>query len=226
MLRERLEHVYKRIQQACQRSGRDPSSITLVGVTKTIPEDAIREAMRLGLRDLGENRVQEALAKREALGADAQGARWHFIGHLQRNKARHAAEIFDVIQSVDSVVLVGDLERHAAACGRRLDALVQVNVSGEAAKSGCRPDAVPALLDALRRAPHLAFAGFMTIPPLVERADDARVHFRLLRRLRDELGLSPAGCKLSMGMSNDFDVAIEEGADMIRVGTALFGARA
>lgn len=223
MLAESLTRVRQRLHDACQRIGRDPKAVTLIGVTKAIPLDMIRSAIVLGLTDVGENRIQEAREKFPRLPA---GVRRHLIGHLQRNKAKHAVELFDVIHSVDSVELAHELERHAAARGKTLDVLVQVNVSGEATKSGCHAEDVSDLIGGLTPLPHLRVRGLMTIAPFSERPEDARPHFRRLRELRDELQRTVAhALLLSMGMSNDFEVAIEEGADIVRIGTAIFGSR-
>jgi len=254
-----LALVRQRIAAACQRSGRDPSSVTLVGVTKGVPPEAIRQALALGLTDVGENRVQEARQKYQAFYAGGEGSRvkgeqrftlhpppftlhplrWHMIGHLQRNKAKDAVELFEVIHSVDSVGLVEELERHAAQQGQGsrvkgegksanpLDVFIQVNVSGEPAKFGCTPDHVMALAGQAAQLPHLRLRGLMTIAPFVDDPELTRPVFRQLRQLRDglvsTLDPSPLTLQLSMGMSGDFEVAIEEGADLVRIGTALFG---
>lgn len=214
------------MHQACQRSGRDPQTVQLVCVTKTVPLETIRQVVALGVADLGENRVQEAREKQPSLPRPS--IRWHLIGHLQRKKAHDAVELFDVIHSVDSVRLAEELERRTQ--GKQLDVFVQVNVSGEATKSGCTPDEAEQLAQAVLRLPHLRLQGLMTIPPFSENPEDARPHFRHLRELRDELSQSLSHVAtwplaLSMGMSNDFEVAIEEGADVIRIGTAIFGDR-
>ena len=223
MLPERLDQVRQRIRAACQRCGRSPSSVTLIGVTKGVPAERIHQALTLGLTDLGENRVQEAREKRARLGA---AARWHLIGHLQRNKARHAVELFDLIHSVDDAELTDELERQAAEQGRRLEVLIQVNISGEARKSGCPPEAAEVLARRIQRAPALVWRGLMTMAPFAEDPEAARPVFRRLRQLRDQLQERLGGpLQLSMGMSQDFEVAIEEGADWVRVGTAIFGAR-
>ncbi|MBI2104504.1 MAG: YggS family pyridoxal phosphate-dependent enzyme [Candidatus Omnitrophica bacterium] len=225
-LRDRLDLVRQRMQAAARRSGRPETAVTLVGVAKGISAEAVREAVRLGLADVGENRVQEARVKRAALG-DRQAARWHLIGHLQRNKAKLALELFDVIHSVDSWALVETLNRLSQARPKPLDVLIQVNVSGEPAKFGCRPEDAAGLARAVQRSTALTLRGFMTIAPFVDNPEDVRPHFRRLRQLRDEVlaacGLPPAAGQLSMGMSQDFEVAIEEGADLVRVGTAIFG---
>jgi pyridoxal phosphate enzyme (YggS family) len=218
--------------------------VTLIGVTKTVPPEIIREAVGLGLTELGENRVQDARAKQQALlGVRAMheprstihGIRWHLVGHLQSNKAKPAVELFDVIHSVDSVSLIQALERQANTLAKSVEVFVQVNVSGETTKFGCRPDEVTALVDALRGCRQLTPAGLMTLAPFSEHPEEARPHFRKLRELRDALqtgrvaqslhhAVTPS-LQLSMGMSQDFEVAIEEGADVIRVGTAIFGER-
>lgn len=221
---QNLAYVHKRIADACVRSGRTPASVTLIGVTKTVPPDTIRQAVALGLREFGENRVQEARSKQRALGI--RSVRWHLIGHLQRNKAKHAAELFDLIHSVDSAELAEELDRHAAARHRALEVFVQVNVSGEATKSGCQPDDALDLARRIGQRSHLSLVGVMTIAPLADDPEAARPHFAALRRLRDAMAdalhREPSSLKLSMGMSQDFEVAIEEGADLIRVGTAIF----
>ena len=226
VLAESLTRVRQRLHDACQRCGRDPNAVTLVGVTKTIPVERVRSAIALGLTDVGENRVQEAQDKFPHLPA---GVRRHLIGHLQRNKATHAVELFDVIHSVDSAKLVEELERQRAArCpdAPPLEALVQVNVSGEATKFGCRPEDAASIANAVATSPHLRLAGLMTIAPLADDPEAARPIFRSLRLLRDQLQQTfPKPLRLSMGMSNDFEVAIEEGADLVRIGTAIFGER-
>ena len=162
MLRQRLDQIRERIERACQRSGRSPASVTLVAVTKGVPPELIAEAVALGVTDVGENRVQEAHAKRLALAATLKPVRWHLIGHLQRNKAARAVELFEMIHSVDSMALVDELERQAAQRGRNLKVLVQVNVSGEATKNGCPPGQAETLAGAVRQTAHLSLAGLMT----------------------------------------------------------------
>jgi pyridoxal phosphate enzyme (YggS family) len=224
-----LERVRARIASACARRGRDPSDVTLIAVTKTVPAALIQMATVLGVLDIGENHVQEARAKRDLL--PHLPTRWHLIGRLQRNKAKEAVVLFDTIHSVDSLSLAEELQRQAAARrDRPLDVLVQVNVSGEASKSGCAPTEALPLARAIAQQPALRLAGLMTIPPLASPAEAARPHFRRLRQLRDEvaaaLAREPESLPLSMGMSADFEVAVEEGAGFVRIGTALFGARA
>jgi PLP dependent protein len=203
---------------AARRSGREPESVTLLAVTKGFPVEVAREAFGLGLPDLGENRVQEAEGKIAAMGG---GPRWHLIGHLQTNKARDAVALFDVIHSVDRLDLAREIDKRAHTAGRVVEALVEVNVAGEAQKGGVGPDDLAALLDAMGTLTAVRVRGLMAIPPAVERPDDARPWFSALRTLAERHGLK----ELSMGMSADFEIAIEEGATMVRVGTAIFGPR-
>lgn len=225
-LSDRLAEVRARIARAAGRSGRRPEEVTLIGVVKTVPAERVREAVELGLVDLGENRVQEAEEKIAATGR--KGLRWHLIGHLQRNKAGRAVELFDRVHSVDSAGLAGALARRAAAAGRRLPVLVEVNVSGEASKFGVAPDGAPRLLEAVRALPALALDGLMTVGPPVQDPEAARAVFARLRTVRDdaERRLGMPLPHLSMGMSGDFETAVEEGSTLVRVGTALFGPRA
>jgi pyridoxal phosphate enzyme (YggS family) len=218
---ERLAAVRTRIAQAAARVGRDPATVRLIGASKTVPAAVLVHAVRAGLRDLGENRVQEAEAKAPLLAADltdGAGPTWHLIGHLQSNKARKAIALFDWIHSVDSPRLADALDRIALELGRTPRVLVEVNTSGEALKDGVAPGDAPALIAHVAGLASLRLAGLMTIGP---KGGDPRPAFRLLRRLRDAAGLA----ELSMGMSGDFEAAIEEGATMVRVGSALFGAR-
>jgi PLP dependent protein len=223
-LSERLDELQHRIAQAARRSGRDPGQVLLIGAVKTVSLERIREAVSLGLTDLGENRVQEAVDAFDALG---RAARWHMIGNLQRNKAARAAGMFDRIHSIDGIGIAEALARHAVAAGRVMGVMVQVNVSEEANKHGVEPEAAPALLEAVAALPGLALDGLMSIGRAVERAEDARRYFAATRELRDrcERSTGIALPHLSMGMSDDFEVAIEEGSTMVRVGTALFGSR-
>lgn len=227
MVAANLDSVRRRIAQACRRRGRPPSRITLIGVTKGVSVETIRQAQACGLTDVGENRVQEAREKAARLAGIP--LRWHLIGHVQSNKAKDAVALFDAVHSVDTVGLAHTLERHAAAAGKLLDIFMQVNVSGEATKFGCRPDEAAALAQAVRGLPHLRLAGLMTMAPFSEDPERSRSCFRSLRELRDELQStihnSQSAMKLSMGMSQDFEVAIEEGADYVRIGTAIFGTR-
>lgn len=221
-LTERLAAVRARIAAAALRGGRDPAAVTLIGVTKGVSVVRAREAVAAGLTDLGENRVQEAVAKIAAVGP---GPRWHLIGHLQRNKAQVAAGAFAVIHTVDSDRLAAALDRAAGRAGRRLPVLLEVNVTGEPTKFGVAPQAAAALLAAVRACAHLVPVGLMTMAPLVEDPEATRPVFRSLRRLRDALAreAGPEFVELSMGMSQDFEVAVEEGATMVRIGRAIFG---
>lgn len=229
---ERLADLRERIAGAARRAGRSPSEVTLVGVAKRQPAERVTAAVAAGLADVAENFVQEARAKiplvREALGARGVAPpRFHLVGRLQTNKARLAATLFDCVQSVDREDLAHELSRRAAAAGRRLRVLVQVNLSGEPQKGGAAPDALGALLGACAALPGLELAGLMTVPE--ETTDEAllRRRFAALRELRDTFARAghPGLRELSMGMSGDFEIAIEEGATQVRIGTALFGAR-
>jgi pyridoxal phosphate enzyme (YggS family) len=223
----RLAEVRRRIAAAATSAGRDPSSVLLVAVSKTFPIAAVLEAFAAGQRDFGENKVQEGLQK-FTTSADLP-IRWHLLGHLQTNKARKAASAFAVIQSVDSVELLQKLDRAAEDSGRSPELLVQVDLAGEATKYGAPPDEVPRLFEAAAACRAARIAGLMTLPPIPDTPEDARPWFRRLRDLRDEWLASgvpaPMLRELSMGMSGDFEVAIQEGATMVRVGTAIFGSR-
>jgi hypothetical protein len=215
-LSTRLESVRERILRAAERVQRDPAGVLLLAVTKVFPASTIRDGYALGLRDFGENYVQEFEAKSPEL-RDLGGARFHFIGHLQSNKTRIATELFDVIQTVDSIKLARRLnETH-----KPLEVMLEVKLSVEQAKSGAPPEELPDLIEAVRCLPNLRLAGLMTMPPWSEDAEASRPYFRQLRKLAARHGCTG----LSMGMSNDFEVAIEEGSTCVRVGTALFGKR-
>ena len=222
---ENLEAVRGQIAAACARAGRAAEGVRLLAVSKTYGPAAVRAAAAAGQRLFGENRVQEAAAKIPECPGRLE---WHLIGHLQSNKAAAAARLFDWVHSVDSAKLLEALDREAGAAGRRLQVLVQVNVSGERSKSGLAPEAVAEVLAAGNRLRNVEIRGLMTIPPLAEDPETARPFFRRLRGLRDEwaaaTGLELA--ELSMGMTHDLAVAIEEGATFVRVGTGIFGARA
>ena len=224
-LLQRLDEVRGRIAAAAAHSGRPAEGVTLVGVTKTVAVAAVQAAVAFGLNDLGESRVQEAQAKIQVVGRDR--ARWHLIGHLQRNKAGRAVELFDRFHCVDGADLAEALSRHAVSSGRSLPVLVEVNVSGEATKFGVAPEELEPLLERIAALPGLRLDGLMTVGPMVERAEDARAGFARLRALRDraEPRLGRALPELSMGMSGDFEVAVEEGSTMVRVGSAIFGER-
>jgi PLP dependent protein len=220
VLCERLKKVEERIETAARRAGRARSGITLVAVTKKFPASTIRDAYDLGLRLFGENYVQEFESKRSNL-EDLPGAQFHLIGHLQSNKARVAAELFQAIETVDSEKLAARLNSCLAACGKPLEVMIEVKLSEEASKAGAAPEALPELIEAIAACPNLRLTGLMTMPPWNQDAEITRPYFRRLAELGRKYGLP----KLSMGMSNDLEAAIEEGATHIRVGTALFGAR-
>lgn len=215
-VRENCRRVLERMAQAAARSGRDAASIRLIAVTKTIPVEKIREAIACGISDVGENRLQEALPKREALKNSP--LTWHFIGHLQTNKARKAVETFNWIQSVDRVQLAEKLNQVAA---NPIPVLIEVKLHEEPNKSGVSESALPEFVEMFPRYERLQLRGLMAIPPFLENPEDVRPYFRNLRRLAERFRLS----EISMGMSNDFEIAIEEGATMVRIGTALFGER-
>ena len=223
----RLAEVRRRIAAAAIAAGRDPSSVRLVAVSKTFPIQLIREAYEAGQRDFGENRVQEALQKIEQT-ADLS-IRWHLLGHLQTNKARKAGPAFATIQSVDSAELLSKLDAAAEQTGRTPELLIQVDLAGEASKFGVAPETVPRLFEAAGACRAARVVGLMTLPPVPDVPEDARPWFRRLRDLRDRWlaeGVPRTMLReLSMGMSGDFEVAIEEGATMVRVGTAIFGSR-
>jgi pyridoxal phosphate enzyme (YggS family) len=218
-IRANLDRVRERVARAAERAGRRASDVLLIGVSKTVEVARIREAIDAGVAALGENRVQEARDKVSEIGRPVP---WHLIGHLQTNKVRDALELFDVLHSLDRLDLAKELDKRARAGGRTVDVLVEVNVAAEASKSGVAPDGLGALLEAVAAMPALKMRGLMAIPPEAKDPDDSRVWFRALQKLAERYSFS----ELSMGMSGDFEVAIEEGATMVRVGTAIFGPRA
>jgi len=227
-LSARFADVRSRVVAAAHRSNRSPEQVALVAISKTYPADTLREGLKAGITDFGENRVQEAEGKILELGRTA--ARWHLVGHLQTNKARRAVELFDCIHSLDSVDLAERLDRLCIAEGRsELEVLVQIDLGGEKTKTGADPRALPDLLAALQGCQRLRLIGLMTLPPYFENPECARPYFKTLRELRDELQAQgqfrERSGELSMGMSHDFEIAIEEGATMVRVGTAIFGER-
>ena len=217
-IRANLERVRERLTRAAERAGRRASDVLLIGVSKTVEVARIRQAIEAGVPALGENRVQEARDKVTELGRPVP---WHLIGHLQTNKVRDALELFDVVHSLDRLDLAKELDKRARARGRTVDVLVEVNVAGEASKGGVGPDGLGGLLDAVAAMSAVKVRGLMAIPPEAKEPDDSRVWFRALRKLGERHGFT----ELSMGMSGDFEVAIEEGATMVRVGTAIFGPR-
>ena len=215
-LQERLNQVRERIEKACARAGRNAGTVQLLAVTKVFGPEAIREAYALGLREFGENYVQEMERKAPVLG-DLEGARFHLIGHLQSNKTKKAAQLFASVDTVDSAKLAARLD----AEGKPLNAMIEVKLSAEEAKSGANPAEVEEIVNALRACANLKLGGLMTVPPWSEDAEESRPYFAKLRELAERFGVQG----LSMGMSNDLEVAIEEGATWVRVGTALFGRR-
>jgi pyridoxal phosphate enzyme (YggS family) len=219
----RLAKIQNMIAAAARRAGRDPAEIEIVAVSKTHPAEAVMAAMRAGLTLFGENKVQEARGKIEEVGRGV----WHLIGHLQTNKAKEAVRLFDSIDSVDRLELAQELNQRAEAFGKTQNVLLQVNVAGESTKYGCSPAAARELAEAINALPRLSLRGLMTIPPFVPEPEDSRPHFAALRKLRDQLQTDTglALPVLSMGMSGDFEIAIEEGATHVRIGTALFGER-
>jgi pyridoxal phosphate enzyme (YggS family) len=217
-IKANLEAVQEVIGRACRKAGRAQGEVLLIAVSKTVDLERIQAAVAAGAAALGENRVQEAKDKVAALGRPVP---WHLIGSLQTNKARDAVMLFDWIHSVDRLELARELDRRAHAAGRKVKGMLQVNLGDEPQKGGAAPGEVKALLDELRGLTHLDIRGLMAIPPQVADAEAARPYFRRLRELRDAAGLE----HLSMGMSADYAVAIEEGATMVRVGTSIFGAR-
>jgi pyridoxal phosphate enzyme (YggS family) len=227
-LAERFENVRKRVAAAAGKCNRAPDEITLIAISKTHPSGKVKAAIELGMTDFGENRVQEAEAKIAELGRES--ARWHLVGHLQTNKARRAVGLFDLIHSLDSVSMALRLDQLCEEEGRaELPLLIQVDLGGEENKTGIVPGELPDLLETVSASQRLRLVGLMTLPPYFENADCARPYFKTLRELRDRLKrqghFGDGRGELSMGMSHDFEIAIEEGATMIRVGTAIFGER-
>jgi pyridoxal phosphate enzyme (YggS family) len=221
IIADNITAVRTRIEAAAKRAGRDAASVRLIGASaafKGVSVDQINAAMDAGLRDFGENRVQEAEAHIQALGPRAKDATWHLIGHLQTNKAKDALDCFDILQTVDSVRLAEQLGRRAT---KPIRILLEVNIAAETSKFGFAPSEVAAAVDAIRGLPNLELAGLMTVAPQVADPEQVRPYFRQLRHLAEAHGLT----ELSMGMTDDFEVAVEEGATMVRVGRAIFGAR-
>ncbi|MEK6660876.1 MAG: YggS family pyridoxal phosphate-dependent enzyme [candidate division NC10 bacterium] len=225
-VRERIEQVRRRIAEAAGRSGRDPNDVQLVAVTKSVVVSQIREALDAGLKVFGENRIQEAKGKVALLSSPS--IQWHLVGTLQTNKSKLAVELFELIHSLDSVKLAASMDRHGAALRKQVRALIEVNLEGESDKSGLHESELLPLLQACRAYAHLTIEGLMAIPPFHRNPQDARPYFRRLHLLRDRAADTHPDYRLrhlSMGMSNDFEVAIEEGATLVRIGTAIFGNR-
>jgi pyridoxal phosphate enzyme (YggS family) len=220
-----LENIRLRIKTACDRAGRVPNSVTLLAVSKTHSPEVVQEAAKLGLSFFGENKIQEAKAK---IPLCSGKLRWHLIGHLQSNKCRDAVELFEMIQSVDSLCIAHEISKRCEQAAKRMPVLLEVNLAGEASKFGYEPQQLLAQLKDLNVLPRLEIRGLMTVPPWSVEAEDSRPHFRRLRELKMECEqiLGATLPHLSMGMSGDFEVAIEEGATIVRIGTALFGPRA
>ncbi|KJS29064.1 MAG: hypothetical protein VR64_21790 [Desulfatitalea sp. BRH_c12] len=227
LLSKNLTEINTRIACAARRSGRQPEDVRLVAVTKTHPVAVVRAALNSGVTIIGENYIQEARAKFEEMAPAAVA--WHFIGHLQSNKAKYAVRMFDLIHTVDSVKLATELDRQARKAGKVQAVLVQVNLAGEATKSGISEQATRELLQELSTLRHIKVKGLMTLPPYFDQPEKARPAFAALRQLRDRIAACPIPNiemrELSMGMTGDFEAAIEEGATLVRIGTALFGGR-
>ena len=217
---DRLSAVHARIARACERARTDPAGVRLVAVSKVHGPDVIREAYAAGQRDFGENYVQEMVDKASAL-SDLADLRWRFVGHLQRNKAKHVVGVAGAVETVSSAKLAEELDKRARSAARRLEVLLQVNVGGEQQKSGCAPEELADLVAAVRACASLDLRGLMTVPPHTDDPEGARPYFRELRALAEAHALAD----LSMGMSHDLEIAIEEGATIVRVGTAIFGPR-
>jgi len=231
-VRGRLADVRARIERAARRAGRDPAGVRLVAVSKTFPPEFVCAAAEAGQLDFGENKVQEALQKMDAVRASAPAnleLRWHLVGHLQTNKARKAGARFDVVHSIDTPELIAKLDDAAAAAGHHLEALVQVDLAREATKHGAHEDELAVIFSAGRSSRAVRLVGLMLLPPAAENPEDARPYFRELKEVRRRLlarGVEPSMlAELSMGMSHDYEVAVEEGATIVRVGTAIFGSR-
>ena len=227
MISDNINTIREKVSRACARAGRSPSDVTLIAVAKTFPVKAVRQAFEAGAADVGENYVQELLAKRSELAA--LDVRWHFIGHLQTNKVKLIAPWIHMIHAVDSAPLAAEIDRRALAAGRVIECLIEVNTTGEETKFGVPPGKVAALVRSLAPCDHLSIGGLMTIGPFLPEAEGSRPMFRRLRELKEEIASSPQSNvrmrHLSMGMTGDFEVAIEEGATHIRIGTAIFGPR-
>ena len=222
-IRENLLRVKERIEKAARRAGRDPGEIKLVAVSKTVEAARIKEAIQAGVSILGENYVQEAQKKIEEIGRTVA---WHFIGHLQSNKAKYAVRLFDMIHSVDSLTLAQELNRRAGQAGHKIKVMIEVNLSGEQTKFGTDEEKVLNIAKGILSLEHLSLEGLMTMPPYFDSPEMGRPYYVQLRELKERMVREGIPLKeLSMGMSNDFEIAIEEGATYVRVGTAIFGAR-
>lgn len=227
MIYENIAQIRQRIDIACRKAGREPASVTLLAVAKTFPSAAIREAVDAGVRDIGENYVQELLKKKEELSEPS--IRWHFIGHLQSNKVKYLVDWVSLIHAVDNVGLAGEINKRSAQSGRVVDVLVEVNTTDEASKFGVQPRKTVEFVQSLAGLDHISIKGLMTIGPFLPDPEGSRPMFRQLRLLKDEIARlgqpNVAMRHLSMGMTGDFEVAIAEGATIVRIGTAIFGSR-
>lgn len=223
-IKENLGGIQNRIAAACERAGRSPDKIVLVAVSKTHPEEAVKAAVEAGITNIGESRVQEAVSKIESLGGIAK---WHMVGHLQTNKAKKAVQLFDMIQSVDSLKLAVEIDRRTEQIGKRIECLIEINSSGEEAKSGVSPDEALDLIDEVMNLENIALKGLMTIGPWTEDERPIREAFRETKELfsRGRKAAGESFSILSMGMTDDFEIAIEEGSNMVRIGTAIFEPR-
>ena len=220
---DNVRDVAERISRAAARAGRRVEDIKLVAITKTVDIDMIREAIEAGVRVFGENYLQEARGKIAAIG---HGVEWHMTGHLQRNKARDAVNLFDMVQTIDSLELAQELDKRARSAGKIISGLIEINIGGEGSKSGIGEDELNPLLDSIKVLNNLTIQGLMTIPPYFDDIEKVRPYFKRLRDLRDAANNKGFSLKeLSMGMSHDFEIAVEEGATIVRIGTAIFGER-
>jgi len=226
MITQNLALVKERIEKAAKRAGRNPAEIRLVCVTKTATANQLQEAISSGISDIGENRVKDALLKYDSLGEQARGIKWHMIGHLQTNKVKKCLQIFDTIHSLDSINLADEIDKQAKSLGKRIDCLVQVNVSGEDSKYGISPEETEAFIRKVSFFSNIHIAGLMTMAPFVDNPEQVRPFFKKIYSLKESLrkmDISNTDVKdISMGMTQDFDVAIEEGATFVRIGTAIF----
>ena len=226
MISDKISTVRERIAGAARKAGRNPEDVVLIAASKGVGVDRLKEGLTAGIRVFGESKVQDAIPKLQSLGNKAE---WHFIGHLQSNKVKYVVGEFSLIHSVDSIELSEEINGRAEKMGMIQNVLLEVNVSGEKGKFGVIPDKVIAITKAFSVLRHISLRGFMTIPPYSDDPEDARPYFRILREIRDNVknaGICSGNCgELSMGMSGDFEAAIEEGATMVRIGTAIFGAR-
>ncbi|MDD5504190.1 MAG: YggS family pyridoxal phosphate-dependent enzyme [Candidatus Omnitrophica bacterium] len=228
MVIRNLALVKERIEKAAKRAGRNPAEIRLLPVTKTADIRQLQEVLMSGVSDIAENRVKDALLKYNLLGKTAKNAKWHMIGHLQTNKAALCLSIFDIIHSLDSIHLAREIDKQAYALGKHIDCLVEVNISGESSKYGISPSDIFSFVEEASRLPNVNLTGLMTIAPMARNKEDARPYFNSLRALRD--GVISAGYRsikeLSMGMTQDFETAVEEGATIVRIGSAIFNNQA